>query len=146
MLVFFHSLLFFSFHFSLPLSLRKLEAGAYDASDFLKWQSEMRQNDLEKELMAIEERKLKGKLSHEEAILARTNLVTENQSRVQAIKEEVRNSFFCLGKDFFFGEFFGGFVVWFDELFVYCLVDWLIWLVDYLVLELGAIYVFCLRN
>ncbi|XP_035827876.1 cilia- and flagella-associated protein 99 [Aplysia californica] len=68
--------------------LRQLEAGAYDASDFLKWQSEMRQMDLEAELSAVEERRLKGKLSHEEAILARANLMADNQTKVQDIKNQ----------------------------------------------------------
>ncbi|CAL1547850.1 unnamed protein product [Lymnaea stagnalis] len=68
--------------------LRRLEAGAYDASDFNKWQSEMRQRDLEAQLMAIEERRLLGKLSHEEAIYARKNLMAENQTRVKNIKKE----------------------------------------------------------
>ncbi|BFZ01816.1 hypothetical protein BsWGS_04855 [Bradybaena similaris] len=68
--------------------LRKLEAGAHDASDFYKWQTEKRQQDLEKELAACEERRLKGKLSHEEAILARANLIAENQSKAQSMKKE----------------------------------------------------------
>ncbi|GFS20020.1 cilia- and flagella-associated protein 99-like [Elysia marginata] len=68
--------------------LRQLEAGAYDASEFNKWQNEQRQQDLEAEIAAIEERRLLGKLSHEEAILARTNVMAKNQERVRGIKEE----------------------------------------------------------
>lgn len=68
--------------------LRQLEAGAYDASEFNKWQNEQRQQDLEAEIAAIEERRLLGKLSHEEAILARTNVMAKNQERVRVIKEE----------------------------------------------------------
>ena len=66
-----------------------LEAGAKDASDFLKWQTEMRQRDLEDELAEIERRRLHGKLSHEEAILARQDLIQENKQKVKSMKEEV---------------------------------------------------------
>ncbi|XP_022343302.2 cilia- and flagella-associated protein 99-like isoform X1 [Crassostrea virginica] len=65
-----------------------LEAGAKDASDFLKWQTEMRQRDLEEELAEIERRRLHGKLSHEEAILARQDLIQENKQKVKSMKEE----------------------------------------------------------
>ncbi|CAG5119109.1 unnamed protein product, partial [Candidula unifasciata] len=68
--------------------LRKLETGAHDASDFYKWQTEKRQQDLEMKLAACEERRLMGKLSHEEAILARANLIAENQSKAQSMKKE----------------------------------------------------------
>ncbi|XP_062588762.1 cilia- and flagella-associated protein 99-like isoform X2 [Saccostrea cucullata] len=67
-----------------------LEAGAKDASDFLKWQSEMRQRDLEEELAEIERRRLQGKLSHEEAILARQDLILENKQKVRNMKEETK--------------------------------------------------------
>lgn len=75
--------------------LQKLEAGAFDASNFHKWQSEMKQKDLEAQLLAIEERRLMGKISHEEAFLARTNVLAANQQLVQNMKKEVIfNSFF----------------------------------------------------
>ena len=79
--------------------MRQLEAGAYDASEFTKWQNEKRQQDLEADLAAIEERRLLGKLSHEEAILARTNVMAKNQERVRGIKEEVH--IFFLSSVFF---------------------------------------------
>lgn len=68
--------------------LRDLETGAFDAANFMKWQSEMRQMDLEAELSALEERRLKGKLSHEDAILAKTKLAEENHAKVTSIKEQ----------------------------------------------------------
>ncbi|XP_013094873.2 cilia- and flagella-associated protein 99-like isoform X2 [Biomphalaria glabrata] len=68
--------------------LQKLEAGAFDASNFHKWQSEMKQKDLEAQLLAIEERRLMGKISHEEAFLARTNVLAANQQLVQNMKKE----------------------------------------------------------
>ena len=52
-----------------------LEAGARDPSDFIAWQNKMRKQDMDAELAEIERRKLEGKLSHEEAILARQNLI-----------------------------------------------------------------------
>ncbi|XP_071170126.1 cilia- and flagella-associated protein 99-like isoform X5 [Mytilus edulis] len=70
--------------------LENLEAGAKDASDFLKWQSEMRQKDLEGKLADIERRRLEGKLSHEEAIFARQNLIKDNKQKVQEMKEETQ--------------------------------------------------------
>lgn len=70
--------------------LENLEAGAKDKSEFEKWQSEMRKKDLEAQLTDIEKRRLEGKLSLEEAILARGNLIKENKQRVAEIKEETQ--------------------------------------------------------
>ena len=50
----------------------------------------MRQKDLEAELAAIERRRIEGKLSHEEAILARQKLISTNQRRVDEMKQETR--------------------------------------------------------
>jgi len=68
-----------------------LEAGAKDKSEFLKWQTEMRHRDLEEELSGIERRRLEGKLSHEEAILARQTLIKENKQKVMEMREEVKS-------------------------------------------------------
>ena len=54
----------------------------------------MKQKDLEAQLAAIEKRRLEGKLSQEEAILARQNLIKENRQRVAEIKEEVNITIF----------------------------------------------------
>lgn len=67
-----------------------LEAGAHDASKFMKWQNEMRQKDLEAELAAVERRRIEGKLSHEEAILARQKLINDNQRKVEEMKQETQ--------------------------------------------------------
>ena len=56
-------------------SLELLEAGARDPSDFIDWQNKMRKQDMDAELAEIGRRRLEGKLSHEEAILARQNLI-----------------------------------------------------------------------
>merc|ERR1712137_424186 len=62
--------------------LEDLEAGAKDKSEFEKWQSEMKRKDMEAQLAEIEKRRLEGKLSHEEAILARQDLIRENRQKV----------------------------------------------------------------
>ncbi|XP_022097677.1 cilia- and flagella-associated protein 99-like [Acanthaster planci] len=68
--------------------LELLEAGAKDASQFLEWQQEMRQRDMEEQLADIERRRLEGKLSHEEAILARQSLIKDNREKVLEMKKE----------------------------------------------------------
>ena len=73
-----------------PHRLERLEAGARDPSQFLEWQNKMRQADLDEKLADIERRRLEGKLSHEEAILARQTVIRENRQKVQQWKEEVR--------------------------------------------------------
>lgn len=70
--------------------LLELEKGGKDASDFYKWQDSMRKKDMEEQLADIERRRLEGKLSYEEAIVARQNLIKENQNKVAEIKEETR--------------------------------------------------------
>lgn len=80
--------------------LEDLEAGAKDKSEFERWQSEMKRKDLEAELSDIERRRLEGKISHEEAILARQNIIQENRQKVVEIKEEVILAYF-LSRYFF---------------------------------------------
>jgi hypothetical protein len=69
--------------------LENLEAGSRDASDFLDWQSKMRKKDLDEQLAEIERRRLAGKLSLEDAILVRQDMITENRRKVEEMKEEV---------------------------------------------------------
>uniref|UniRef100_A0A8C9AJP7 Cilia and flagella associated protein 99 n=1 Tax=Prolemur simus TaxID=1328070 RepID=A0A8C9AJP7_PROSS len=66
----------------------KLVDGAGDFSEFLEWQRKMQAKDLEERLAAGECRRLQGKLSHEEAILARQNLMQENKHRAEQKKKE----------------------------------------------------------
>ena len=61
--------------FIIVCRLELLEAGARDPSDFISWQNKMRKQDMDTELAEIERRRLEGKLSHEDAILARQNLI-----------------------------------------------------------------------
>ncbi|XP_028391310.1 cilia- and flagella-associated protein 99-like [Dendronephthya gigantea] len=70
--------------------LMELEKGGKDATDFYRWQEDMRKKDMEEQLADIERRRLEGMLSYEEAIMARQNLIRENQSKVAEIKEETR--------------------------------------------------------
>ena len=70
--------------------LLELEKGGKDASDFYKWQENMKKKDMEEQLADIERRRLEGMLSYEDAIMARQNLIKENQSKVAEIKEETK--------------------------------------------------------
>uniref|UniRef100_A0A2K6BL90 Cilia and flagella associated protein 99 n=1 Tax=Macaca nemestrina TaxID=9545 RepID=A0A2K6BL90_MACNE len=67
----------------------KLVDGAGDFSEFLEWQKKMQAKDREEQLAASECRRLQGKLSHEEAVLARQSLMQENKQRVEQQKEQM---------------------------------------------------------
>uniref|UniRef100_H2ZPE0 Cilia- and flagella-associated protein 99 n=1 Tax=Ciona savignyi TaxID=51511 RepID=H2ZPE0_CIOSA len=62
--------------------------GAKDATEFLNWQKAVLQEDKDRELKATEHRRMLGKLSHEEAILARQNQMEENKETVSKLKVE----------------------------------------------------------
>lgn len=49
----------------------------------------MRGKDLEEQLAEIECRRLQGKLSYEEAVLARQNVIQENKKKADLLREEV---------------------------------------------------------
>lgn len=63
--------------------------GAREPSSFLQWQKEMREKDLQDELAKIERRHLEGRISYEEAAMARTRIMARNQKAAQLKKEEV---------------------------------------------------------
>ncbi|KAM5340863.1 cilia- and flagella-associated protein 99 isoform 1-T3 [Glossophaga mutica] len=67
----------------------KLVDGAGDFSEFLEWQKRMQAKDQEEQRAADECRRLRGKLSHEEAALARQQLLRENRHRAAEKKEEM---------------------------------------------------------
>ncbi|KAM7154922.1 cilia- and flagella-associated protein 99 isoform 2-T3 [Molossus nigricans] len=67
----------------------RLVDGAGDFSEFLEWQKKMLAKDREEQLAADACRRLQGKLSHEEAALARQQLRRENQLKAQQKKEEM---------------------------------------------------------
>ncbi|NWU30909.1 CFA99 protein, partial [Dyaphorophyia castanea] len=68
--------------------IENLQQGAGDPSEFLEWQKQMRGKDLEEQLAEIECRRLQGKLSHEEAVLARQNVIQENKKKADLLREE----------------------------------------------------------
>ncbi|NXW89052.1 CFA99 protein, partial [Alopecoenas beccarii] len=68
--------------------VENLLQGARDPSEFLEWQKQMRGKDLEEQLAEIECRRLQGKLSHEEAVLAHQNVVQENKKKANLMREE----------------------------------------------------------
>ena len=63
--------------------------GAGDFSEFLEWQRRMQAKDREEQLAAGEVRRLRGKLSHEEAALARQQVAEEKRRMAELKKEEV---------------------------------------------------------
>lgn len=67
-----------------------LEMGQGTPNEFLKWQAEMRLNDLKNEQEKIELKKLQSKLTYEEAILAKANLVENKKAQVKQIQQELR--------------------------------------------------------
>ncbi|NWH74907.1 CFA99 protein, partial [Piaya cayana] len=71
--------------------LKRIESllqGARDPSEFLEWQKQMQGKDLEEQLIEIECRRLQGKLSHEEAVLAHQNVIQENKKKADLRREE----------------------------------------------------------
>ncbi|XP_014463195.2 cilia- and flagella-associated protein 99 isoform X3 [Alligator mississippiensis] len=69
--------------------IESLLRGSRDPSEFLEWQKQMREKDLEQQLAEIECRRLQGKLSHEEAVLARQNVIQENKKKADLMREEI---------------------------------------------------------
>lgn len=67
----------------------KLMDGAGDFSEFLEWQRKMRAKDRRERLAAGECRRLRGKLSHEEAAVARQQLLQDNKRKAGRTREEV---------------------------------------------------------
>ena len=70
--------------------LNELAIGGRNASEYLAWQQDMRRKDLDIKLADIEAKRLDGKLSYEEAILARQSLIEDNRKKVLVIKKEVK--------------------------------------------------------
>ena len=73
-----------SFSYTLMyLRLEKILRGERNASDFLEWQKEMQQKDMEERLVEEEQNRVMGKLSREEAILAKQNHIKEKRKMVR---------------------------------------------------------------
>ncbi|NXM93193.1 CFA99 protein, partial [Sylvia borin] len=68
--------------------IENLQQGAGDPSEFLEWQKQMRGKDMEEQLTEIECRRLQGKLSYEEAVLAHQNVIQENKKKADLLREE----------------------------------------------------------
>ncbi|NXC97161.1 CFA99 protein, partial [Certhia familiaris] len=68
--------------------IENLQQGTGDPSEFLEWQKQMRGKDLEEQLAEIECRRLQGKLSYEEAVLAHQNVIQENKKKADLLREE----------------------------------------------------------
>lgn len=75
--------------FFLSCRIENLQQGAGDPSEFLEWQKQMRGKDLEEQMTEIECRRLQGKLSYEEAVLAHQNVTQENKKKADFLREEV---------------------------------------------------------
>ncbi|XP_053488505.1 cilia- and flagella-associated protein 99 [Ictalurus furcatus] len=65
-----------------------LMQGASEPSAFLQWQEEMKEKDMQEELAQLVRRRLEGKISHEEAWLARQRVLELNQQKALLKKEE----------------------------------------------------------
>ncbi|KAK7904894.1 hypothetical protein WMY93_017501 [Mugilogobius chulae] len=65
-----------------------LVEGAQESSAFLQWQNEMRERDTQEQLVKMECRRLEGRISHEEAAIARSRLMAQNHAVAQLKKEE----------------------------------------------------------
>ncbi|KAB1282754.1 Cilia- and flagella-associated protein 99 [Camelus dromedarius] len=66
----------------------RLVDGAGDFSGFLEWQKKMQAKDQAEQLAAGQCRRLQGKLSHEEAVLARQQVVQEKKQKADRKKAE----------------------------------------------------------
>ncbi|XP_013362264.1 PREDICTED: cilia- and flagella-associated protein 99 isoform X2 [Chinchilla lanigera] len=66
----------------------KLVDGHGDISEFLEWQERMQAKDRAEQLAMSECRRLQGKLSHEEAVLARQHVLQENKQKADQKKEQ----------------------------------------------------------
>lgn len=68
------------------------ESGGKDGQEFQQWQESMLRQDYEEEISLIERRRLEGRISFEEAILARQRLAQENRLIAEEIKRETRQA------------------------------------------------------
>ncbi|XP_041941579.1 cilia- and flagella-associated protein 99 isoform X3 [Alosa sapidissima] len=71
--------------------LHRLECvveGGSEPSGFLRWQQQMRERGEQEQLASLEQRRLQGLISHQEAALARTRITQRNLQRAQLKKEE----------------------------------------------------------
>lgn len=72
--------------------LNDFESGGKDAQEFLQWQQNMQKQDYEEMMNAIERKRLEGKMSYEEAILARERLGEENRQIAEQLRQQTRQA------------------------------------------------------
>lgn len=72
--------------------LLDFEAGGKDANEFFQWQQAMQKQDYDEQMNAIERKRLEGKMSYEEAILARQRLADENKRLADDLKRQTRET------------------------------------------------------
>ena len=68
--------------------LLELEAGGRDAGEYYRWQGSVLEEQLEREQLEIEKKHLMGRITYEEAIIAKQRLSEENKVLVERLKEE----------------------------------------------------------
>ena len=68
------------------------EYGGRSSQDFFQWQQAMLTKDYEEQMNSIERKRLEGRISFEEAILARQRLAQENRQNAEQIKRETRQA------------------------------------------------------
>jgi predicted acyl esterase len=72
--------------------LMDFENGGRDAQKFFEWQQTMQKQDYDEQMDTIERKRLEGKMSYEEAILARQRLAEENRSAAEELKRQKREA------------------------------------------------------
>ena len=69
-----------------------MESGGRNPEEFYQWQQTMLKQDHEQELAVLERKRLEGKISYEEAILARQRLAEENRQVAEDIRRQTRQA------------------------------------------------------
>ncbi|XP_076014470.1 cilia- and flagella-associated protein 99-like [Genypterus blacodes] len=75
--------------------LERLMEGAGEPSSFHQWQKEMRERDLQEEVVKIEARRIEGRISNDKAAMARTYTMEHKQKAAQLHKEEIAQQMRC---------------------------------------------------
>ena len=68
--------------------LLELEAGGRDAGEYYRWQGAVLTDQLEREQLEVEKKHLMGRITYEEAIIAKQTLGEENKALVERLKEQ----------------------------------------------------------
>ncbi|CAF4335217.1 unnamed protein product [Rotaria sp. Silwood2] len=72
--------------------LLDFEAGGKDGQEFFQWQETMQKQDYDEQMNIIERKRLEGKMSYEEAILARQRLADENRRLADELRRQTRET------------------------------------------------------